>query len=79
MEVCTHRIEPFRLWSRGAQYDHLEKENWWAGPPWIQDSEKWSKIEVNLEASIESIQGELKRGDQLLYCVEDNANLKENG
>ena len=29
---------------------------------------------MNLE---ENIEGELKRGDQLLYCVEDNADLKE--
>ena len=63
--------------SKGAQYDHLEKENWWAGPPWIQDTEQWPKIEVNLEENVESIQGELKRGDQLLYCAEDNADLKE--
>ena len=32
---------------------------------------------MNLEENIESIQGELKRGGQLLYYAEDNANLKE--
>ena len=63
--------------SRGPQYDHLEKENWWAGPPWIQDTEQWPRLEVNLEENIESIQGELKKGHQLLYCVEDNAGWKE--
>ena len=29
--------------SRGSSQTQLQKEEWWVGPNWIQDKEKWPK------------------------------------